>query len=330
MPAHGVGASEQDRGLLDAALREALTDAGRIHVAVTELDLRDDRDREAEVRTQLGQRTHRPLAIAPVAEVVADVDFDGPDARVQDLAHEALGGPARKRAVERLDDRHVGARLLEQLELLVEGREQLGRVIGAQHAARMRLERVDRGLAAERVRALGHGLHDALVPEVQTVEVADRQDAPARAALRAPRCPVPPALARLLRRCRPLALLLAPLPAGVRRIPDDSRAPRRRRRHAAQLGRDPRGGTKRRRRAPGAVAALDRRLSGLPDSGRRLRGRLRRDERRRAKPRSHGDPRGRDLARARVHSDPADRVGGIRGDPAPQRDARELRPSARP
>src|SRR5262249_27103034 len=174
-PAHAVGASEHRVRLLEARRAEQVPDPRGVHGAPVHPHLGDDRHREAEPRAELGQETHRPFAVSAEMEVVADVDLERADARVDHLADEVLGRGAREVEREALDHDDVDPRLLEQLEPLLQRGEELGRVLGVQHLARVRVEGVDDARAAQRGGARAHRVEDRAVAAVDPVEVPHRQ-----------------------------------------------------------------------------------------------------------------------------------------------------------
>ncbi len=64
-----------------------------------------------------------------------------------------------------------------------------GARLGLQDLARMRIEGVDDGLAIVSARAVDHGAQDLAMTDVETVEVADREDRAKRTATE--RCTAP-------------------------------------------------------------------------------------------------------------------------------------------
>ena len=109
-------------------------------------------------RAQRLQQRRVARAPAPEAEVVADDDLARAQVARQHLAHERLGLDGRERARERLDDRDVDARRVEQLEPPLErhdqrrrpgGREQAGGVgVEGQHGRRRARRRAARARAS--------------------------------------------------------------------------------------------------------------------------------------------------------------------------------------
>ena len=109
--------------------------------------------------------------------------------RVHVLAHEAFRRGLRELGGERFDHDQVDLRGGEQFELLFGGGEHRRRAIRLQDLARMRIECVDDGLAIVRARAVDHRAQDLAVTDVETVEVADREDRATRTAIE--RCTAP-------------------------------------------------------------------------------------------------------------------------------------------
>jgi len=172
-PACRVVAAQHREGLFDSPLREHLPDPRRVDVARIHGDFGDDRHREAELRPQFGQQAHRAFTIAAEMEVVAYVDFDGVNPLVQHLANEVFRGCLRKLVGERLDDDGIDAGFAQQLDPLIDRRQQSRRTLRGQHLARVRIEGVRHRLAAELPCALDDRFDDRSMADVQTIEIPD-------------------------------------------------------------------------------------------------------------------------------------------------------------
>ena len=99
----------------------------------------------------------------------------------EQLFDELLGGLLAARRVEREHEAYVdGAGRVEQLELLLEGRQQLRRRVGPHDLGRMAVEGEHGRRQTAGVGELAHEPQHRLVPEVHAVERADRDDAAAR------------------------------------------------------------------------------------------------------------------------------------------------------
>ena len=99
----------------------------------------------------------------------------------EDLLDELLRGLVAALRVEAEHaDRVDEAGGLEQLELLLERREQLRCRLGSHDLRRMTVEGDHRGLEVARPREVVHEPEHLAVAEVDAVERADRDDAPAR------------------------------------------------------------------------------------------------------------------------------------------------------
>jgi hypothetical protein len=137
----------------------------------------DDGDGKAQMGTQLREGPHRSPPVLPVVEIVANVDLDGPEPLEDHLPDETLSGQGRKLAGERLHDHQVHADLVEKFELLVQGGEKPRCPIRIEKLAGVGLEGEDRGFTTHRAGPPDHGPHDRTVPDVETIEVPDGQDA---------------------------------------------------------------------------------------------------------------------------------------------------------
>ena len=115
--------------------------------------------------------------MAPVAEVEVGADDDEPGTEPADehLAHEVLGRLLAPGLVEGEDARRVEvAGRVEQLQLLVERREQLRRRLGAHDLGRVAVEGQAARLVAAGDGELAHDTQHLLVAEVHAVVRADR------------------------------------------------------------------------------------------------------------------------------------------------------------
>ena len=137
---------------------------------------------EAELGTHALQEGD--VAVAPVAEMEVGADHDQPRAEHarQQLGDEVFGRLLAARLVEREHEALVDrAGRFEQLELLVEGRQQLGRRSRPDHLGRVTVEREHRRRQSARSCEIAHEAEHGLVPEVDAVERADGDGATARA-----------------------------------------------------------------------------------------------------------------------------------------------------
>jgi hypothetical protein len=172
----------------DAALAEEPADLGGRVRKAARLSLDGDEAEaehlEAELAAHLLEQAHG--AVAAVAEVEVGADDHQPRAEALDehLSDEVLGGLLTARLVEGEDHGAIEiSRRAEELDLLLERREQLGRALRPHDLGRVAVEGEADGFQAARVRQLAHEAQHRLVPEVHAVVGADRD----RAAAPAPR-----------------------------------------------------------------------------------------------------------------------------------------------
>ena len=122
----------------------------------------------------------RDVAAAAMPEVEVGADHDEPGAEQADehLVDEVLGRLLAASLVE-LEDAHdvEERRADEQLELVVERREQRGRRLRAHDLRGVTVERHAHRVEAACVGQLAHELQDLAVPEVHAVVGADGDDA---------------------------------------------------------------------------------------------------------------------------------------------------------
>ena len=128
---------------------------------------------EAHLAPERGERLDVALRLVAEVEVVAFVHLARMQRVHQHLPREVVRRHQRQVAREWQHQHGIDAGLLQQLQLDLKRREQLGRNVGPQDAQRMRLEGHHHGLASDGVGALGHVPHHLLVRHVYAVEVAD-------------------------------------------------------------------------------------------------------------------------------------------------------------
>ena len=92
--------------------------------------------------------------------------------------HKLLGLHFGKGSVESLNDHRVYSEGLKQNHLVLMGQDQPGRSLGRQELKRVRLEGQDHRVAAQGLRVLDHVLQQRLVPQMDAVEIPQRQDRP--------------------------------------------------------------------------------------------------------------------------------------------------------
>ncbi len=113
-------------------------------------------------------------ALAEV-EVLADDNRFGPEAADEHRIDELLGRLTGPRFVEGNDDHGVEPGVGQQLDLVIETRQQFGRQLGSQHPSRVGIERDQRRLRTE----IGSEAFDPFdhrsVPDVHAVEHPDRE-----------------------------------------------------------------------------------------------------------------------------------------------------------
>jgi len=121
------------------------------------------------------------VAVAPVAEVEvgADDHQPRPEHARQQLGDEVFGRLLAARLVERQDEALVDrSGRFEQLQLLLQCRQQLGRGSRSDHLRRMTVEREHGRGQSARSRKIAHETEHGLVPEVDAVERADGNRSP--------------------------------------------------------------------------------------------------------------------------------------------------------
>lgn len=172
---NAVTASEHLVRLLHFGAAQQLSNPGRVHVAGIHSHLRDDRHGKAEPWPHLREHAHRPLAIPAKVEVVPHIHLHGVDPLVQNLPDEYIRWGLREFQCERFDDHRVDPSGLEQLQLLLQGRQEPGSPIRLEHFSRMGFEGVHYRIPLTCPRACHHGLEDGAVSQVNAVEVSDRE-----------------------------------------------------------------------------------------------------------------------------------------------------------
>jgi hypothetical protein len=129
---------------------------------------------------EFAQELEIPRAAATEAEVVAGDHAGDAEAPCQDLRDEIFGARGRKLLVEAEHQHCVGAGMGEQLLALVECRQPERRSVGLEKAHRVRVESGGDHrpplVESHRDRAAD----DRLVTEVESVEIAEREDASAQ------------------------------------------------------------------------------------------------------------------------------------------------------
>ena len=86
-------------------------------------------------------------------------------------------GSQRDSSRREADDGHrIETGALERLELLIERHQERRRLVGAQHAGRMRIEDHRDRRAATLASLAAHFVDELLVPAMETIEVAERDD----------------------------------------------------------------------------------------------------------------------------------------------------------
>ena len=183
-PAHFVRTPEHRGRAGDVARGEQLADSGRgVGHAGVAIECGDETQSdclEAELRAH--QLEQRDVAVAAITEMKIRTDHYEPSVQRarEELLDELLRRFLASRGVERQDETLVDvARRLEQLDLLLEGRQQLRRRVGPNDLGRVAIEREHRGGESAGPRELPHQPQHRLVTEMHAVERADRHRAPA-------------------------------------------------------------------------------------------------------------------------------------------------------
>ena len=166
---------EQRARLVDAPFADQAPDARAADDEVLVADRIDLLRLEAVARAEDAQ--HREVARAIVAEqeVRADPDFGDAQPVDEHGAHERFGLPVRQLGREAHDRGALHAGVGDRLELLRLGHQQRRRLVGPDHARRMRVEGHDDGGRAALFGDAPHAIENLAVSAVQAVEVAERE-----------------------------------------------------------------------------------------------------------------------------------------------------------
>jgi len=126
--------------------------------------------------TALGQHPHRAFSIPAEMKVVANVDLERANALMNVVSDESFRTDLSKLAVKGLGDHGVESEISQRLDLLSECIEQPQIRFGLEHASWVRLERIEDRLSAQGFRARDDKAQDRLVPEMDPVEITQRQN----------------------------------------------------------------------------------------------------------------------------------------------------------
>ena len=141
-------------------------------------DQPETQDLEAELGAHPLEQRDVAVTLVPEVEIGADDDQPRAEHTGQHLADEVFGRLLAARLVEREHEAFVDrSRRVEELQLLVEGRQEFRRRRGAHDLGGMTVEREHRGAQLPRVREVVHEPQHRLVAEVHAVERADRDRA---------------------------------------------------------------------------------------------------------------------------------------------------------
>ena len=174
-----VRAREEERRRLDVPLEQELADLGGGHDEPVRGHGIDDVEEDAAAREERPERVDARTLVTG-REVVADHHVGRAEVAGEVAPDELGGGRRGVREVERLHHRRVHPVRREQLELAGERCEERRRELRAQDADRVGLEGEHRGAGASRAGPLARDGEEPLVPEVDAVEVADRDGAAAQ------------------------------------------------------------------------------------------------------------------------------------------------------
>ena len=175
-PAEREPASEERLRAAHVAGGDHAPERGAAHLLLADRHRTDGVDGEAQPRAEGAQGLDRPGTPAAEVHVVPHDHVQQLEVRTEKLAHERLrlegGEPPR----ESLDDGHVGAQVAEERQAVAQRLQQRRRALGGEHRHGMRMEREHDHLPARGPRLADRTLHDGAVPEMDAVEVPERED----------------------------------------------------------------------------------------------------------------------------------------------------------
>jgi len=179
-PVELIRPSEHGVGVGDLAALQGIADPRRGDRLSLEDDLFDARGGEAAFLAHPREQGQVAALAASKREMLAQVRLRRAETLAEKATHEVLRLGQGEVPREGDDEEGLDAEGLDRFLFLPEGLDLPGGVVRAQDRERVRIERDrDRG-PANRLRAGRDGLEDPAVPQVNTVEIADRDDSPAR------------------------------------------------------------------------------------------------------------------------------------------------------
>ena len=157
----------------DVAGPQRLADAGARDGTALALEQTHGRDREPVVQSEGQQIARRPGPLVAEVEVIAHHDLARAQAGREQARAELLGRHARECGREGNGHDLANTQSPEHVHLLLERRQQPGRLAGSQHGVRVRLERQHRGDAVHLRGGSDRLADDLLVTPVHPVERPD-------------------------------------------------------------------------------------------------------------------------------------------------------------
>ncbi len=178
MAPHLVGPPEEAGRPLHVALGQEGPDAGRGHGVAPVAREAHAYDLEAVLGAQAAQQLDVAAAAVPEVEVLPHHDEAGRQLVDEDLLHEVLGRLLGPGQVEGDDDRAIDAAVGQQLQLLLQAGQLLGRGLGPHHRGRVAVEGDHHGGEAGGFRPGRQVAQEGAVPEVDPVVGPDGDSGP--------------------------------------------------------------------------------------------------------------------------------------------------------
>ena len=161
---------QQRGGLVDAALPHQPPDASARHDEVLVADRIDLVHPETAILANGSQQRERAGSVAAEEKIGAHPDLGDMQPVDEHRFDERFGRPLRHRRRESHHRDALQARAFERLDLLVERHQQRRRLVGPQHARRMRIENQRDGRARALGRLAAHALQQFHVAAMDAVE----------------------------------------------------------------------------------------------------------------------------------------------------------------
>ncbi len=162
----------------DVARDQRVADSARRNALAIEDDLRDRFRSDTVLGSDSRQQRHVSSAALAEAEIVSGDHPRGADPLGEHLGDELLGVHRGELRAELEHQHRVGAIAGEQRLALIERHQAEGRDVGLEEADRVRVEGGDDDRPPLMEAARDRAAHHRLVAEVESVEIAERENAP--------------------------------------------------------------------------------------------------------------------------------------------------------